>query len=327
MIWTILKSVRRGLLRMVLLAGVGVLNLLVSYTPEIFGLQGDLMALLAPLCYQTGRVFLGLAAGDLALRILQPRVDSQEAANAAMDIHTTGPGLVYIGHCILRGIILLLTVTAARAEAPPAAALPLLPVLKAEQRAWWPDMPLPSTLGAQVEQETCITLKHRMCWNPRAELRTSREQGVGLGQLTRAFRADGSTRFDALGEIVQAYPSPLAGLSWDNRYDATLQLRAVVLKGLQGYKMVLGAASTLDRLAMSKAAYNGGSGGLASDRRMCAATQGCDSRRWFGHVERTSAKAKVAVKGYGKSFFEINREYVRNVMVVRRVRYLSLDTP
>ena len=49
-----------------------------------------------------------------------------------------------------------------------------------------------------------------------------------------------------------------------------------------------------------------------------------DSGKWFGHVEHTSLKAKTAVPGYGKSFFEINREYVRNVMVTRTVRYQCL---
>src|SRR6185369_849013 len=133
---------------------------------------------------------------------------------------------------------------------PPASAVPLLPVLHAEQRAWWPDMPMASALGGQVEQETCISLKHRMCWSPRAELKTSREQGVGLGQLTRAFCADGSTRFDALQELKNSHRAELADLSWQNRYDPVLQLRALVLKDLQDYRLVRDAATAIDHLAM-----------------------------------------------------------------------------
>jgi len=98
-----------------------------------------------------------------------------------------------------------------------------------------------------------------------------------------------------------------------------------VLKDLQGFGLVLGTASPADRLAMAFAAYNGGGGGLASDRRACAGTHGCDPGKWFGNVERTSLKAKAAVPGYGQSFFQINRDYVRNIMIARRVRYGLLD--
>lgn len=317
----IIQTLRRAAARNILLAGIGSLCLSAVNFAAI-----ELGPTLTPMIFGFGLCFVGLAVGDVALRILQPRIDPQEAARLAMSDSNLAAGLIYLGRSVLAAAVLMLVVSASRADSPPVAALQFLPVLKAEQLRWWPDIPLPSTLGAQVEQETCINLKHRSCWNPMAELRTSREQGVGLGQLTRAFRADGSTRFDALQELVQAHPQELAGLSWGNRFDPALQLRALVLKDLQGHKLVQGAASGADRLAMSFAAYNGGSGGLNSDRRACAGTPGCDPGKWFGHVERTSLKAKTAVPGYGKSFFAINREYVTNIMRVRRVRYLWLDT-
>lgn len=318
-------SLRRGLPRILVLLAAGVLLLLVAHLPELAGLTGGVMPTLAPVAFGFGLVLVGLAVGDAALRVLQPRVDAQAAA---LDAHRTGSvaaGLVYVGRCVLAAAILLLFVTSARADAP-AAALPLLPVLHAQQIAYWPGMPMPSTLGAQTEQETCPSLKSRSCWNTHAELHTSREQGVGLGQLTRAFRADGSTRFDALQEMVDAHPKDLAGLSWTNRYDAALQLRALVLKDHDGFQRILNTASPQDRLAMAFSAYNGGLGGVLSDRRMCAATAGCNPGIWFGNVERTSLKAKTAVPGYGASFFSVNRTYVVNVMRVRRVRYLALDT-
>lgn len=315
----ILESVLRGLPRIILLGILGFVNLQASSLfPEFLGPVGTPVAFGFSIC------LFGLAGGDLALRILQPHVSTSIAAERGLD-GNTGAALVYLGRCILAAAVLMLVVTAARAAEPPAAAVPLLPALKAEQTRLWPDMPLPSALGAQVEQETCISLTHRSCWNPRAELRTSREQGVGLGQLTRAFRADGSTRFDALTELVKANPRELQGLTWDNRYDPVLQLRALVLKDWREYQNVRQARADSDRLAMTFAAYNGGAGGLASDRKACAGTPGCDPGRWFGHVEHTSLKAKAAVPGYGKSFFAINREYVRNIMVVRRVRYGVLD--
>lgn len=326
----VLHAVARGLPRILLLVALGVANLLTARAPELAGAVGGPWPILAPLCFGAGLVFLGLAAGDFALRILQPRVDAQRVALHAIASGSVAAGLVYLARCILLGVVLLLVATASRAEQvkawqPPTAAVPYLATLKAEQLAHWPGMPLPSALGAQVEKETCITLKHRSCWSPRAELKTAREQGIGLGQLTRTWRADGRQRFDALAEIRAAFPRELAGLTWSSPYDPVLQLRALVLKDRQGFDLVREAATPADRLAMSFAAYNGGAGGLASDRRMCAATPGCDAGRWFGHVEHHSLKAKTAVPGYGQSFFAINRAYVREILLVRRVRYLELE--
>lgn len=313
-----LHSFLRGLPRAAALALLGnILLTLAAVWPETLGAIG------APIAFGLGLCLVGLAAGDLALRILQPHVDAQRAAEEAIK-GNVGAGLVYLGRCLLAGVILMLMVTASRAETAPPAAQTLLPILRAQQQEFWPQIAVPATLGAQVEQETCPSLKSRQCWNPRAELRTSREQGVGLGQLTRSFRSDGTTRFDALQEIVNAFPKQLAGLSWENRYDPVLQLRALVLKDKQGHDLIQGVPDPLERLAMSYAAYNGGLGGLNSDRRACAATPGCDPGRWFGHVERTSLKAKTAVPGYGKSFYEINREYVRNIMLIRSKRYENL---
>ena len=204
----------------------------------------------------------------------------------------------------------------------PANAKLYLPVLQAEKDTHWPEHPQPPTLGAQVEQETCISLRHSKCWSPMAQLKTSREQGVGLGQITRAFNSNGSKRFDALAELKAAFPKELQEFSWDsNLYDPRLQLRAMVLKDYQNYRLILKTSSPEDRLAFAYAAYNGGMGGLNSDRRACAATPGCDPGKWFGNVEFTSLKAKRSVDGYKKSFFEINREYVSNIMHVRRPRY------
>lgn len=313
------SSVKRGLPRICVMAALAALHLLAAqYLASILG------PVFTPLVFGFGLTIAALSAGDFCLRLLQPRVDTQASASIALAA-PIGAGLVFLGRCILIATVLILMATASRAAEPPAAALPYLPMLADAQRTHWPAMPQPSTLGAQVEQETCPSLKHRMCWNPRAELKTSREQGIGLGQLTRTWRQDGTQRFDVIAELRRAYPAQLAGLSWDDPYDPRLQLVALVLKDRQGYEKIQDAASPLDRLAFTFAAYNGGIGGVNSDRSACRGTPGCDPGRWFGHVEVTSLKAKQAVPGYGKSFFDINREYVRNIMVVRRPRYQMLD--
>jgi len=200
------------------------------------------------------------------------------------------------------------------ADLPPRA-VQYLPALKAEITTRWPDMPLPSALAAQVEQETCPSLKSAKCWNPRTELKTDREYGFGLGQLTV------TSRFNAWEE-VKTMDRGLAGWTWEGRYDPVLQLRALVVKDRFNWRRFPDAAG-IDRLAFALAAYNGGVGGVMSDRRICMATSGCDPGQWFGHVEKTSLKARAKVQGYGKSFFDINREYVMNVLNVRRAKYVA----
>ncbi len=198
-----------------------------------------------------------------------------------------------------------------------------LPLLIAAQTQYWPDVPQPHTMAGQVEQETCISMTHRKCWNPRAELKTSREYGFGLGQLTAAYRADGSVRFSAFGD-ARALHRDLKGWTWEERYDPKRQLAALVLMDRSLYARLSPLAATeRDAWAFTLAAYNGGTSGLLKDRLLCEQKQGCDPRRWFGNVEWTSVKAKTVASGYGKSFFEINREYVSRTLDQRREKYLA----
>lgn len=189
-----------------------------------------------------------------------------------------------------------------------------LPVLAEELQVHWPDVRWKSPFAGQIQQETCPSLKSKKCWSPMAELKTDREYGFGLGQLTV------TPKFNNFNEAKKLHPS-LKDWTWDNRYDARYQIRTMILMDKFNYGKLSWAANEYERLAMAFAAYNGGLGGVLADRTVCRNTPGCDPTRWFGHIERTSTKSKTAVSGYGKSFFEINREYVRNVMIVRRERY------
>ncbi len=195
----------------------------------------------------------------------------------------------------------------------PANAATYLPLLVQTQRSVWPNAPKPGHMGAQVQKESCITVKHSKCWNPRAELKTAREYGFGFGQTTVAYNADGSERFNVFKEMQSLDPI-LKTWAWQNRFDPTMQLRALVVKNRIGYERISGAATDIDHLAFSLAGYNGGMSGVLSDRRLCQATPGCDHRRWFGHTEKYSNKSRTPWKGYGKSAFDINREYPRVII-------------
>lgn len=201
---------------------------------------------------------------------------------------------------------------------PPTAAWALLPLLMAEIGAYWPALEPRSTLGAQIEQETCYSDADPRCWNPRAELKTPREYGFGLGQFTK------TASFDTFADTRARYARELAGWTWEGRYDARFQLRALVLVDRDLFARCAALMATpRDRHACMASAYNGGFGGFTRDRLLCANTAGCDRTRWFGHVEHTSYRSRTAATGYGQSFFDVNRSYVRNVVDVRRVRYIA----
>ena len=258
-------------------------------------------------CVASGLIYL-------LRRAFHPDASSGDAYRRAME-SPVGAGLVFLGLCLLTGLLFLGFATRAAAAELPPGAVRYLPVLVAEQQAHWPDVPLPSALAAQVEQETCPSLRSPKCWNPRAELRTSREYGFGLGQLTV------TPRFNNFVE-ARRLDASLRDWQFADRFDPARQLRTLVLMDRAAYVRL--AALVPDeraRLAMAFSAYNGGLGGVLNDRRLCAAAPGCDPGQWFGHVALHSTKARVATGGYGQGFFQINRGYVRAAMIERRPRY------
>lgn len=231
---------------------------------------------------------------------------------------STGAGLALIAIAIV--IVGLLLVMAPRAHASdlPAGAIRYLPLLKAEQERLWLDHPKPVLLAALVEQESCPSLRSRSCWNPAARLKSDREEGAGMGQITRTWRADGSARFDSLAGLRAAYGSELGAWNWDNVYQRPdLQLRAIVLMSRDAWRPFRAAPAAL---AFGDAAYNGGAAGVQQERRACALIAGCDPGQWFGHVDAHCLKSRQSLYG-GRSACDINREHVRNVMLIRPAKY------
>lgn len=189
-----------------------------------------------------------------------------------------------------------------------------LGLLVATQQQYWPAAPEPWVMAAQVEKETCITLTHSKCWSPRAELKTSRENGIGFGQATRAYNSDGSIRFDKISELRAAHPAALRGWAWETRYDPELQMRGLVLADWMGFKRFKGLVNTdMDAWRFTLAGYNGGDGAVLQDRLACRTAPPCNPAVWYGNVELHSKKSRKPWKGYGQSAYEINRGYVRRV--------------
>ena len=185
-----------------------------------------------------------------------------------------------------------------------------LPIVKKEAARLMPDLKTPYYFGGLIEHESCIHLTHSRCWSPTSELKTSRELGIGVGQLTKAFREDGSIRFDSLTEIRNKHQQELKELSWSNiKLRPDLQIRAMVLMIHNNYKTLYKVTNQYERLAMTDAAYNGGLGGLNKERTACGLAKGCDPQFWFGHIENHCLKSKKVLYA-SRSACDINRKHV-----------------
>jgi hypothetical protein len=248
-----------------------------------------------------------------------PDADLQKLFAKAAE-SSTGAGLVIVGVSIMVFAFSLVFSPRAHADGLPAGFALYGPILKAEQLRIWPDHPQPALLAALVEQESCISLRSPHCWNPRAQLKTSREEGAGFGQTTRAYRSDGSLRFDALADLRREHNEELRDWSWANIYQRPdYQLRALVLLAKDNAK-AFSSAPTMSALALADAAHNGGKEGVQRERRACMMTIGCDPQQWFGNVAEHCLKSRQPLYG-NRNACDINREHVHNVMQVRWQKY------
>lgn len=196
------------------------------------------------------------------------------------------------------------------------------PLLVEEQRRLWPEHELPYLLGGLTETESCISLTHSKCWNPKAKLSTSRELGIGMPQITKAYHADGSIRFDTLKDIRAQHLAELKEASWENIADrADLQLRILVLLNRTNFNKLEMISNNYDRYAMTDYAYNGGLRDLQKDRRLCGLKKDCDPQQWFDHVETTCSKSNKVMAGYGRSPCQIVHEHVDRVMRISSDKY------
>lgn len=274
----------------------------------------------------TGLLLLSLGSGILAVLLAHlarkalhdyPEADMQRLFRKAGE-HPIGAGLALVALSLVLSALLGLFGRQAHAAGVPAGippqAEPLLPVLRAEISREWPGHTLPAYFGGLVEHESGPCPTGRKCWQPTAQLKTAREEGAGLGQLTRAWSPNGALRFDALAEMRAAHPA-LRELDWATIYRRPdLQLRALVLKSREDWRW-LGQPA----LEFVDLAYNAGRGRVTQDRRACAMTTGCDPAQWAGHVERTCTASRAPIYGT-RNACDISRHHVADVLA-RSAKY------
>jgi len=278
----------------------------------------------------TGMLMLGLVTpliavlfAHLARKALHdyPEADASALFRKAKE-SPIGAGLALVALAIVLSALLGLFGRSANAQPHPRA-VALAPLVNAEIGANWPELEPRAYVFALISHESCVTYRHSRCWSPTSRLRTAREEGAGLGQLTRAWAPDGSLRFDSLADLKDRHPA-LRGLDWRNIYDRPeLQVRALVLMSRGNWLALNVVRDGWERLAMVDAAYNGGLGGVQRERRACQVAPGCDPQRWWDHVEGRCLKSQQPLYA-GRSPCEINRHHVRDVLLVRIPRYEGL---
>lgn len=196
------------------------------------------------------------------------------------------------------------------------------PIFLSEQIKYFPAAPEPAYPIALAEHETCITLKHSKCLNPQAELKTSREQGSGLLQITRAWKKDGTLRFDSLQAMKDAHDQELRDLSWDNvKQRPDLQIRMMVLMIKDTYARYKVIKDPFIRYQFADSDYNGGYNDIHRARIACNLAKDCDPQIWFDNVEKYNPKSDTIMPGYGRSPRQINNHHVRDVFEVRLPKY------
>lgn len=175
---------------------------------------------------------------------------------------------------------------------------------------------------ALIEHESCISLTHSRCWNPKSRLKSAREEGAGLSQITRAYNPDGSIRFDVIEDLKRQHATALKELSWNNIYSRPdLQIRAMVLLTKGNYTRTFNTnVDAFNHIAFMDASYNGGVGGFLKEQRACGLAKNCNPHVWLDNVEKYCLKSKKPLYG-GRSACDINRHHVHDVLHNRMPKY------
>jgi hypothetical protein len=191
-----------------------------------------------------------------------------------------------------------------------------------------PNFILPPYFPALIEHESCVRLcgnnyYARRCWNPKSRLKTKREEGAGLFQITRVFNKAGRVRWDMLNTLRRKYPKQLHELNWNNIYNRPdLQIKAGLLLWRSNWDRLSKDIPVMSRIAFADSIYNGGYVWLYRERQICKLKKGCDPDKWFGNVEKIkSARAKRKLYG-NRTAWDINRHHVKDVFT-RIDKYLQ----
>lgn len=259
-------------------------------------------------------VALVALVGHYLRKTLFPYADLQVAWTAAVKHESMPAALVYIAKiAFLFGLIWLaasfISPRIAAAAEPSAKAQRYLPALKTAINTHWPDAPMRHYISGQIELESAG-------WNEHAQLKTSREYGFGLGQITIAYNQDGSERFNNFKAAQRIFRD----WKWEDRFNVKYQLGYAVISDRSSFKQVSRLMRDDDsRWRASLVAYNAGYGTVLQ-RRALAIRSGVPADRWVGGLDQV-AMAYERKPLYGRPLVEMRNAYPRVICDVRAPKY------
>ena len=210
---------------------------------------------------------------------------------------------------------MLCTCTAAHAGAL-TKAQPYLPVLHQALDTVWPQAPvgLASIVCGQVEQESG--------WNEHATLKTPRELGRGLVQITIAYTPDGRERFNNFRSATRS--KYLKDWDWQrDPYNAPYQLTFLSLQDKATFGLVRGfCVDDLQGAKCMLVCYNAGDGRWRSRLRN-ARLAGLPADRSDGGLDQAYSKGEQALL-YGRPLYQAVNEYPR-VICKRAIKYQGVS--
>ena len=157
-------------------------------------------------------------------------------------------------------------------------------------------------LAGQIEQESL--------WNPYAELKTSREYGVGLSQITV------TKRFNKFEEAKKRYKE-LRNWAWEDRFDPKYQLTFLVLEDKRLFKLTgFCNYSEKDNYACAFVSYNAGFGTVLKRKAIAPKRY---RNRWFGGLELICPYSKI--KLYKYNLCDLQNRYPYLIIFIRSPKY------
>lgn len=198
---------------------------------------------------------------------------------------------------------------------------------------YFPQLAKYNYVPALIEHESCISLKHKRCWNPASELLTKRENGVGFFMVTRAWdEQTGAVRFDSLTDMKNKYKDALKEASWGTfKARPDLQIRMGVLMLRDNHKALYSIKDQDVRMQMMDAAHNAGLGNVMKKRRACGIKKDCDPQLWYDNTENECIGHTRKLYG-NRSACDIVKNHVRDTILIRMPKYeaqyfTKKDTP
>lgn len=205
----------------------------------------------------------------------------------------------------------------------PPNAFKYMPMYKERIFTLAPETKYPEYYFGLTEHESCISLKASKCFNPESELLTDREQGTGLGQITRTYNKDGTVRFDSLKDLRDRHMKELKDLSWSNvKQRPDLQMDQIILMTGDNLKQFYMIDDEYIRYQFADVAYNGGAGHTKKERLQCGLTAGCNPKIWFGNVANIKTVKSLKPIYGDRSPWDINRHHAEDVFYNRMPKYV-----